>query len=377
MIITKEFVLENFSRLLKYNLENPKDKLFIPMEELSKLDSDTSDMAKKCRQVLLENKNVFNFVDKTLNNFKDDTEDNFLATYSLEEGLSWVKSGKKLFKFAEDKIQSNTKYINDLQNVDLIDAANNFLANNDESVLSDFNKDYYYIVGYEGDNAYANTIYYKDKWIRLGADVKISRDCKPRNIEQKILMNELLKDEKTIIRILSSFGTGKTFISSHYALSKVKDGKKIVLIPNNSTVEFARETGFLKGDLLDKELSYLGGFVDIEGIDAICEKVANEEIEIVSLSQIRGRSFSNCIVLVTEAQNLTKKHIKLLVSRIGEGSKIIFDGDIKQTDKNVFREDNGLLALEKIKDSEYKQLYSDCQLVKTERSRTACVADFL
>ena len=65
-----------------------------------------------------------------------------MATYSLEEGLSWVKSGKKLFKFAEDKIQSNTKYINDLQNTDFIDAANNFLANNDERLLLDELKKY-------------------------------------------------------------------------------------------------------------------------------------------------------------------------------------------------------------------------------------------
>lgn len=374
VVLDSQYLNMHFSKIIDLAKKDKTIKFLLPQTEVIELDYLDTDMARKCRETVMINRNLFTIVDED-----KEIEADMLATLSLDKALTWLNMGKKLFSFPEEVIFSNTKYVNENENTSYIDNFNEFINKSEEDyLLEDFDKNYYYVLGNRGDNPYTYCIHYeKNKWHLLNNNINISKECKPRNIEQKIFINELKNDEKTIYRILSSFGTGKTFLSSNYAIEQVKEGKKIVIIPNNSTVENARETGYLKGDLLDKELSYLGGFIDIEGVDKVCEKVANEEIEIVSLSQIRGRSFENSIILVTEAQNLTKKHVKLLISRVGAGSKIIFDGDIKQTDKNVFREDNGLLALEKIKESEYADLYSDCQLYKTERSRTAGVADFI
>lgn len=96
------------------------------------------------------------------------------------------------------------------------------------------------------------------------------------------------------------------------------------------------------------------------------------------ISLARGRNIENSIIIVNEAQNLTEYHIKLLLGRVGEGSRIFFDGDLKQTDKRVFEEQNGLKLLTRLSESnEYKSLFAHVNLIKSERSKTAMAAQFL
>jgi predicted ribonuclease YlaK len=96
------------------------------------------------------------------------------------------------------------------------------------------------------------------------------------------------------------------------------------------------------------------------------------------MGSIRGRSFDNSIIIVNEAQNLTEEHIKLLIGRIGEGSRLFFDGDQAQTDKALFKEKNGLILVSKLSDSpEYSKIFSSVKLAKTERSFAAGAADYL
>ena len=103
-----------------------------------------------------------------------------------------------------------------------------------------------------------------------------------------------------------------------------------------------------------------------------------ETLEIVPMSYIRGRSFTNSIIIVNEAQNLTADHMKLLLARVGEGSRIFIDGDISQTDSQIFKNKNGIQLLLKLSESPiYSKIFSTVKLLKTERSLAASAADYL
>lgn len=208
-----------------------------------------------------------------------------------------------------------------------------------------------------------------------------SQEIKPRNPEQKALINSLFDEENTIIYAGGSYGVGKTKLLTSYALYQLMEGKinKIVFVPNNSIVENSRDLGTLPGDTFNKELSYLGPLVDIIGDSIEVKRLYDENhIEIMPISLARGRNLENCIVIVSEAQNLTQDHIKLLLARCAEGTRIFFDGDIKQSDKQIFREKNGLKLLNHLKDSEnFAHLFSVVKLESIERSATAQAAQYL
>lgn len=95
------------------------------------------------------------------------------------------------------------------------------------------------------------------------------------------------------------------------------------------------------------------------------------------MAYLRGRNFENCIVIANEAQNLDSDHVKLLLGRIGENSRIFFDGSLQQVDSPLFKNKNGLRHLLKISSSPYADLFATVKLKKIERSRTARVADYL
>ena len=102
------------------------------------------------------------------------------------------------------------------------------------------------------------------------------------------------------------------------------------------------------------------------------------QLEIVPINYIRGRSFKNSIVIVNEAQNLTEDHVKLLIARCGDGTRIFFDGDIKQADSAIFRNKNGLKLLTALSSSSiYADLFAMIKLTTIERSKTANAASFL
>lgn len=128
-----------------------------------------------------------------------------------------------------------------------------------------------------------------------------------------------------------------------------------------------------------KELVYMGQIVDILGDSIEVERLYNDGlIEIMPIAIARGRNLENSIVIVNEAQNLTDDHVKLLIARCAEKTRIFFDGDIKQTDSRIFREKNGLKLLTKLKDSEeFSDLFSMVKLENIERSRTAQAAQYL
>lgn len=130
--------------------------------------------------------------------------------------------------------------------------------------------------------------------------------------------------------------------------------------------------------MLPKILPYLGTLCDIVGQQQVVQMYENGELELLPMAIARGRNFENSILLINEAQNLTEEHVKLLIARCGEGTRIFFDGDIKQADANIFRQKSGLKLLTKLRFSkEFALLFSTVKLEQIERSKTAQAAAFL
>ena len=202
----------------------------------------------------------------------------------------------------------------------------------------------------------------------------------PRNPEQKCLFDILYNPDITIVYAGGKFGTGKSFILNNYALQEVEKGrmKKIVYVPNNAYTENTIDIGALPGELLDKVVGQIGPLIDLTSLDTVQDMITHNQLEVVNMGSIRGRSFDESIIIVNEAQNLTEEHIKLLIGRVGEGSRIFFDGDLKQTDSAVFRNRNGLKLLLNLRKSPiYSKIFATVQMKLTERSLTAQAASFL
>lgn len=202
----------------------------------------------------------------------------------------------------------------------------------------------------------------------------------PLNPEQECLFNALSNKDKTIIYAGGPFGTGKSFILNNYALQEYEHGHidKIVYVPNNSYTENTIDLGALPGELLEKVTGLIGPLLDLVGIDKITEMMNLNQLEIVPINYIRGRSFKNSIIIVNEAQNLTEDHIKLLVARCDDGTRIFFDGDMKQADSAIFRNKNGLKLLSQLsKSATFADIFGMVKLVTIERSKTANAASYL
>lgn len=203
---------------------------------------------------------------------------------------------------------------------------------------------------------------------------------KPRNIEQVALFNLLRDDSVSILLATGPFGTGKTFCLKHFALEQLNKGNinKIVYVPNNSFNEDTRDIGTLPGELFEKELIHLGSWIDLIGYERLKSYVDHNQIELVPISIARGRSFDNSIIIVNEAQNLTDKHIKLLIGRCGENTRIFFDGDIKQADSDIFRDRSGLRLLTRLRESDkFGPIFGMIKLNTIERSLTAQASAYL
>lgn len=201
---------------------------------------------------------------------------------------------------------------------------------------------------------------------------------KPRNPHQVLAFNMLQDKEETIKVISGKFGSGKDYLMIANALKLIDEGKfdKLIYVRNAIGVKDANEVGFLPGSKLEKLLPYAMPLADHLGGETGLEmQMMTGTIEIEHLGYIRGRDIKNTIIYVSEAENLTKEHVQLLIGRVGEGSALWMNGDFKQTDSTLFRMNNGLLStVQKLAGHEK---FGYVQLQKTERSETAAMADLL
>lgn len=200
----------------------------------------------------------------------------------------------------------------------------------------------------------------------------------PRNLQQELAIDMIQNDEITVKLLAGKFGSGKTFLFSSAAVQMIETGKydQVVFVRNNIGVKDSNPIGFLPGEKTEKLLPWAAPLADhVGGNDGLEMMIRRGEVDLVHLGEIRGRDIKNSIIFVTEAENLTKEHIQLLVSRVGDGSCIWFDGDLKQRDAEKFVKNSGMaLAIERFKGH---KRFGYVKLLKTERSETAAMADLL
>lgn len=201
---------------------------------------------------------------------------------------------------------------------------------------------------------------------------------KPRNPQQRLAIDMLYNQDITVKILVGKFGTGKDYLMSSIALDLVMQGKfdKIMWVRNNVEVKNSKPLGFLPGDAFDKLLPFAMPLADhVGGRDGLEHLISSQQIEVEHLGFIRGRDIKNTIIMCSEAENMTKEHVQLLLGRVGEGSALWLNGDYKQTDHKVFAENNGLMiAIDRLKGH---TKFGFVKLVKTERSETAAMADLL
>ncbi len=160
------------------------------------------------------------------------------------------------------------------------------------------------------------------------------RSVIPRSKKQK----EYVKSLKTsqIIMSLGPAGTGKTYLAVAAALSMLLEKKVERIILSRPAVEAGEKLGFLPGDMKDKIDPYLrplyDSLYDLLDYEKIQKKIDSGEIEIAPLAFMRGRTLKNSFAILDEAQNATETQIKMFLTRIGENSKLVVNGDPSQID---------------------------------------------
>jgi phosphate starvation-inducible protein PhoH and related proteins len=142
--------------------------------------------------------------------------------------------------------------------------------------------------------------------------------------------------ENDIILSLGPAGTGKSFLAVSVAVTLLMEKKIDRVILSRPAVEAGEKLGFLPGDMKEKVDPYLRPLYDalyeLFGADKIDKKIESGEIEIAPLAFMRGRTLKNCFAILDEAQNATETQIKMFLTRIGENSKLVVNGDPSQID---------------------------------------------
>jgi PhoH-like ATPase len=213
---------------------------------------------------------------------------------------------------------------------------------------------------------------------------KTSYGIKPRNAEQTFALHAMLNTEIPLVTVSGKAGTGKTLLALAAALEKKQHYRQIFVarpvVPLSN-----KDLGFLPGDVASKLDPYMQPLYDNLTViqnhfneqnsqaKQIRELLEEEKIVITPISYIRGRSIVRVFFIVDEAQNLTPHEVKTIITRAGEGTKIVFTGDIFQIDHPYLdSQTNGLAyIIEKMKG---QPLYAHVNLEKGERSELAELA---
>ncbi len=169
--------------------------------------------------------------------------------------------------------------------------------------------------------------------------------------------------ENDIVMSLGPAGTGKSFLAVSVAVTLLMEKKIERVILSRPAVEAGEKLGFLPGDMKEKVDPYLRPLYDalyeLFGADKIDRKIESGEIEIAPLAFMRGRTLKNCFAILDEAQNATETQIKMFLTRIGENSKLVVNGDpsqvdlINQSQSGLIKSKNILKNLKEIKIIEF------------------------
>lgn len=228
-------------------------------------------------------------------------------------------------------------------------------------------------------NPFLNKVVRIDKQVYFG--------IQPRNAEQAFAFEVLTDPDVRLAAITGKAGTGKTLLALAAAL-KQHDIYDQILLARPIVALSNRDLGFLPGDEKEKIMPYMQPLYDNLNFiknnlkygspdsRALEEIQATHQLEIEALAYIRGRSLSDTICIVDEAQNLTPHEIKTIITRAGEGTKMIFTGDLQQIDSPYLdSQSNGLAYM--IDKMGGQELFVHINLMKGERSKLSEIASVL
>ncbi|RPI14634.1 MAG: PhoH family protein [Ignavibacteriae bacterium] len=238
-------------------------------------------------------------------------------------------------------------------------------------------------------NANRSVLAYLDPELQVlkKIDKSVVYGIRPRNSEQTFAIDMLTNNDIPLVSITGKAGTGKTLLALASSLHVRKNYRQIYVarpvVPLSN-----KDIGFLPGDIEDKLAPYMQPLWDnLKVIQdqfsesdkqnvAITQMVKDEKLVIEPLSYIRGRSLQRIFFIIDEAQNLTPHEIKTIITRVGEGAKIVLTGDIYQIDHPYLdSQSNGLSYL--IEHFKGQKIYSHINLEKGERSELAELASNL
>ena len=167
---------------------------------------------------------------------------------------------------------------------------------------------------------------------------------KPRNLKQQYLISLLENPNKHITFATGPAGTGKTLLSTLYAIKSLKEGTARKIVITRPAVSVDEQHGFLPGTLVEKMSPWTRPMFDIfeeyYNSSEIGHMIKENIIEIAPLAYMRGRTFKHSVIIDDEMQNATDNQMKMLLTRIGDCSKLIVTGDLDQHDRGY--QDNGL-----------------------------------
>ena len=160
------------------------------------------------------------------------------------------------------------------------------------------------------------------------------RIIKPRSKKQLEYFN--LVRQKQMVFCCGPAGTGKTYLAVAYAVSMLKSGEIEKIILTRPAVEAGERLGFLPGDIKEKIDPYLrpiyDALNDMLSFSEVIKKIESGFIEIAPLAFMRGRTLSNAFIILDESQNTTAVQMKMFLTRLGENSKMVINGDLSQVD---------------------------------------------
>ena len=255
----------------------------------------------------------------------------------------------------------NLKQLEKLTNTNIFFRGNSITCKGKEANLKDFSEAIKFLI-----NKYLLTNYIEKEDIMLS--VKKNMKLEESNVQS---FKQLIKTprssviarskkqsdyikalkENDIVISLGPAGTGKSFLAVSVAVSLLMEKKVERVILSRPAVEAGEKLGFLPGDMKEKVDPYLRPLYDalyeLFGSDKIDKKIATGEIEIAPLAFMRGRTLKNCFAILDEAQNATETQIKMFLTRIGENSKLVVNGDPSQIDL-INKSQSGLIKSKNI-----------------------------
>jgi len=207
---------------------------------------------------------------------------------------------------------------------------------------------------------------------------------KPLNVKQRMAFDLLLDDSIPLVTLVGKAGTGKTLLAMAAALKKTLDGKQYArVLVSRPIIPMGQDLGYLPGQKQAKmshwmqpvfdNLDYIIDSARQQNLKSIDQLLNNKVIEIEAITYIRGRSLPRQYIIIDEAQNLTPHEVKTIVSRAGDGSKVVLTGDPYQIDSPYLdAESNGLTYL--VEAFKGLDLAGHISLAKSERSPLAEMA---